>query len=177
MHYVFNNATPPNVSNLFTYSSKIHLHNIQFSVAGNFYLKHSRMDHKKNSFSRSGAKIWNSIPNSDHALPEYIFKNTLQSLLLDILIHEDTYVDLRTLINIFSKYKINFSLISFKHCFMLPILNVCTHCLVNSIHVDVPVSVFFIVILEVVPVISFLFLPAQLARLFWGQGSMVMICI
>ena len=100
---VFNNVTPPIVSNLFTYSSsnlftyssKLHPHNT---------LKHSRTDHMKNSFSRIGAKIWNSIPGSDHALLKYKFKDTLQSRLLDILIQEDTYVGVRTLVHIFSKY-------------------------------------------------------------------------
>ena len=93
---VFNNVTPPIVSNLFTYSSKLHHHNTRFSVAGNFYLKHSRTDHMKNSFSRIGAKIWNSIPDSDGALPKYKFKDTLQSRLLDILIEEDNYIGVRT---------------------------------------------------------------------------------
>ena len=59
----------------------------------------------KNSLSRTGAKIWNSILDSDRALPKYKFiKNTLQHRLLDILIQEDTYVGVRTLIDIFSKY-------------------------------------------------------------------------
>ena len=48
--------------------------------------------------------MWNSIPGSDRALPKYKFKNTLQSRLLDILIQEDTYVGVRTLFDIFSKY-------------------------------------------------------------------------
>ena len=96
MHNVFNNVMPPIVSNLFTYFSKIHHHNTRFSAAGNFYLKHSRTDHLKNSFSRIGAKIWNSIPDSDRALPIYKFKDTLQSRLLDILTQEDTYVGVRT---------------------------------------------------------------------------------
>ena len=50
----------------------------------------------KNSFSRIGAKIWNSILDSDRVLPKYKFKNTLQSRLLGILIQEDTNVGLRT---------------------------------------------------------------------------------
>ena len=49
----------------------------------------------KNSFSTIGANIWNSIPDSDRALPKYKFKNTPQSRLLDILIQEDTYVGAR----------------------------------------------------------------------------------
>ena len=106
MNDVSNNVTPPSVSKLFTYSSKVRHHNTRFSAAGNFYIKHSRTDHMKNSFSRIGAKIWNCIPDSNRALPKYKFKNTLQSRLLDILILEDTgtYVDVRTSIDIFSKY-------------------------------------------------------------------------
>ena len=49
-------------------------------------------------FLRIGAKIWNSIPDSDRVLPKYKLKNTLQSRLLDILIQEDTNVGLRTLL-------------------------------------------------------------------------------
>ena len=104
MHDVSNNVTPPNVSNLFTYSSKVHHHNTQFSTAGNFYIKYLRTERMKNSFLRTGTKIRNSIPDSDRALPIYKFKNTPHSRLLDILIQEDTYVGVRTLIDIFSKY-------------------------------------------------------------------------
>ena len=63
----------------------------------------------KNSFSRIGAKIWNSIPDSDRVLPKYKFKNTLQSRLLDILIQEDTYiyVGLRTLLTYLVNIKLS----------------------------------------------------------------------
>ena len=113
-----------------------HFLKIYRSLFNHFYcsinIKHSRTDHIKNSLSRIGAKIWNSIPNSDRALPKYKFKNTLQRRLLDILIQEDTYVGVRTLIGIFSKYKI-FSLISFIPCFIYLFWNTCIHCLLNSI--------------------------------------------
>ena len=58
-----------------------------------------------------------SIPDSDRALPKYKFKNTLQSRLLDILIQEDTYVGVRTLIDIFVNINF-FSLISLIPCFI-----------------------------------------------------------
>ena len=66
--------------------------------------KYLRTERMKNSFSRTGAKIRNSIPDSDRALPIYKFKDTPHIRLLDILIEEDTYVGVRTLIDIFSKY-------------------------------------------------------------------------
>ena len=104
MHDVFNNVTPPNISKIFTCSSQIHHHYTRFSAAGNFYIEYSRTDHKKNSFLSIGAKIWNGIADSHRALPKYKFKNFLQSRLMDILIQEDNYVGVQTLIKIFSKY-------------------------------------------------------------------------
>ena len=80
---------------------------IQYLCTGNFHIKHSRTDQVKNSFSRIGAKIWNSIPDSDRVLPKYKFKNTLQSRLLDILIQEDTNVGLRTLLTYLVNIKLS----------------------------------------------------------------------
>ena len=61
----------------------------------------------KNSFSRIGAKTRNSIPDRDRALPKCKFKNTLQSRLLNILIQEDTYVGLRTLLTYLVNIKLS----------------------------------------------------------------------
>ena len=90
------------------------------------------MDHLKKSFSRTGAKIWNSIPNSGRVLPKYKFKNTPKSWPLNILIQEDTYVGVRTLIDILRKYYI-FGLISFTPYFIYLFSNICILCLVNLI--------------------------------------------
>ena len=80
---------------------------IQYLCTDNFHIKHSRTDQVKNSFSRIGAKIWNSIPDSDRVPPRYKFKNTLQSRLLDILIQEDTNVGLRTLLTYLVNIKLS----------------------------------------------------------------------
>ena len=92
MHDVSNNVTPPNVSNLFSYSSKVHYHNTRFSAAGNFFIKHSRTEHIKTRFQELVQKYGIVFSDSDRALPNDKFKNTLQSRLLDILIQEDTLI-------------------------------------------------------------------------------------
>ena len=46
----------------------------------------------KYSFSRFGARIWNSVPQSMRVLPEHKFKASLDQLLLHILELEDTYM-------------------------------------------------------------------------------------
>ena len=40
--------------------------------------------------------MWNSVPNSDRALPKYQFKDILLNQQLDILTQENTYVAVNT---------------------------------------------------------------------------------
>ena len=54
MHDVFNNPTPPHISNIFTYQPNIHSYNIQLSSKGNFYIEYSRLNWQSESFSRYG---------------------------------------------------------------------------------------------------------------------------
>ena len=62
--------------------SKINHHNTGFSMSGNLNLQYSRTDHLKNSFSSIGAKIWNSVLNSDRNLPKYQFKDISYTFVL-----------------------------------------------------------------------------------------------
>ena len=55
---------------------------------------------KKNSFSRTGTKIWNSIPLHLRKLPKFSFKKTLHTKLLQILSAEDNYVELSIIISV-----------------------------------------------------------------------------
>ena len=58
----------------------------------------------KYSFSRFGARIWNSIPQRIRVPPKHKFKASLHQLLLE---SEDRYVDTPTLINKLSKLTSN----------------------------------------------------------------------
>ena len=51
-----------------------------------------RLNLLKYSFSRFGARIWNSVPQSMRVLPENKFKASLDQLLLHILELGDTYM-------------------------------------------------------------------------------------
>ena len=98
MHDVSNNLTPPDISTLFTYSNSIHHHHSRFSSKNNFYIKRSRINELKNSFSRIVATIWNSVPPDIRKLSKHNFKKKLHEALLKVLSLEDTYVDVSTLI-------------------------------------------------------------------------------
>ena len=105
MHDVFNKQTPCNISNLFTCSNELHNYNTRFSLAGNYYIN-SRCNHLLKSFSRLGAKIWNSIPQELRKVPKFVFKANLQNRLLEVLMEEDDYVGIPFLIK---KFQNNYS--------------------------------------------------------------------
>ena len=99
MHDVSNNILSANISNLFLHPTQVHSYNTRFSETGSLTIKYSRTNQLKHSFSRFGARIWNSIPQSIRVLPKHKFKASLHQLLLHILELEDTYVDTPSLIN------------------------------------------------------------------------------
>ena len=103
MHDLFNKQTPCNISSLFTCLNELHNYNTRFSLAGNYYIKYSRCNHLLKSFSRLGAKIWNSIPQELRKVPKFVFKANLQNRLLEVLMEEEDYVGIPFLIKKISK--------------------------------------------------------------------------
>ena len=94
MYDVTNDWTPPNISNLFITSDKVHKHQTRSSAKGNYFIEYSRLNKQKNSFTRTGTKIWNSIPLNLRKLSKPSFKKAVHERLLQILSEEDAYVDL-----------------------------------------------------------------------------------
>ena len=91
MYDVRNKVAPQNIQNLFSNVSDIHSYRTRSSTSNVFYIKSSRTDHLKNSFSRFGARVWNEIPNSFKELPKKAFKQKLHETLLKLLHQEDSY--------------------------------------------------------------------------------------
>ena len=56
-----------------------------------------------NSFSRSGTKIWNEMPLTLRNLSKHDFKRKIKRVLFNILSSEDSYLDIR---NVIQKVKI-----------------------------------------------------------------------
>ena len=94
MYDVTNDWTPPNISNLFIASDRMHKHQTRSSAKGNYFIEYSRLNKQKNSFTRTGTKIWNSIPLNLRKLSKPSFKKAVHERLLQILSEEDAYVDL-----------------------------------------------------------------------------------
>jgi hypothetical protein len=82
---ISNNKVPSNISSLFKTVRQIHSYNTRASAAQNLYIKHSRTNILKNSFSRVGAKLWNQIPQDIKNLSKQLFKKKMKKSLFDRL--------------------------------------------------------------------------------------------
>jgi len=64
MFDVRNRTAPSNIQGLFQDISNVHSHNTPSSASNNFYTKSSRLSIQANSFSLTGVKVWNAIPQA-----------------------------------------------------------------------------------------------------------------
>ena len=63
----------------------MHTYKTCASTSEHFYTTESRLNVKRNAFSRVGVKIWNGIPQILKERPKKAFKRSLKAILLDIL--------------------------------------------------------------------------------------------
>ena len=85
MYDVNKNTAPDNILKLFSRISSVHTYNTRASTSEHFYTKESRLNVKRNAFSRVGVKIWNGIPQILKERPKKAFKRSVKATLLDIL--------------------------------------------------------------------------------------------
>ena len=78
--------------------------NTKKNVTQNFYIKKSKLEIERKSFSRIGAKLWNEIPSKLRTLPKLIFKRKIHMILFNILESEDSYEDVESIIAKVRKY-------------------------------------------------------------------------
>ena len=89
---------PRNIRDLFQDISNIHPYNTRSSASHNFYTQNSRLSIQLNSFSRIGTKIWNEMPLTLRNLSKHDFKRKIKTVLFNILSSEDSYLDIRNVI-------------------------------------------------------------------------------
>ena len=83
---------------LFSRISSVHTYSTRASTSEHFYTKESRLNVKRNAFSRVRIKIWNGVPQILKERPKKTVKRSLKAMLLDILQTEDSYIDVDTII-------------------------------------------------------------------------------
>ena len=93
MYDVGHKIAPSKIQKQFQDISNIHPHYTRSSASNNFYTQSSRLSIQLNSFSRTGSTIWNGIPFTLRNLRKSAFTRKITSLLFDILISEDSYLE------------------------------------------------------------------------------------
>jgi len=87
MHDVAHDSVPLNLKNLFRSS------NTRFSSAGNYYVNPSRTNVMRNTISRLGPNLWNSLNNNTRELRRKSFKTEVHNMLLSFLASEDICIE------------------------------------------------------------------------------------
>ena len=70
MYDVNKNTAPDNILKLFSRISSVHTYNTR---SEHFYTTESRLNVKRNAFSRVGVKVWNGIPQILKGRPKKSF--------------------------------------------------------------------------------------------------------
>ena len=101
---VNNDVIPSQLKDLFIPTLKIHSCNTRSSVSNNFYIKKSKLEIERKSFSIIGSKLWKEIPTKPRTLPKLIFKRKIRFILFNILESKVSYEDLESIISKVRKY-------------------------------------------------------------------------
>ena len=92
MYDISTNKAPSLIQQLFTRPGNVHGYGTRSATRGNYYVKSSRLEIQKNSFSHSGTCVWNSLPLKLRHVNKRRFRKELHVSLLNILESENEYI-------------------------------------------------------------------------------------
>ena len=98
MYGISTNEAPSLIQQLFTKAGNVHGYGTRSATRGNYYVKSSRLEIQKNSFSRSGTSVWNSLPLKLRHVNKRRFKKKLHVSLFNILESENNFIGVSELI-------------------------------------------------------------------------------
>ena len=105
MHSINCKTAPSKLLDLFTRAVSVHSYNTRSASTGRFYIKHSIIKQQSHSFSCMGCKLWNGLPEHLQTKNKTSFKICLQQTLLQLLEHEENYVDVHILMKIIPSFR------------------------------------------------------------------------
>ena len=105
MYDISTNEAPSLIQQLFTKAGNVHGRGTRSATRGNYYVKSSRLEIKKDSFLRSGTCFWNSLALKLRHVNKSRFKKELRVSLLNILESENEHIGVSELITRLPKVK------------------------------------------------------------------------
>ena len=98
MYDISTNKAPSLIQQLFTKAGNVHGYGTRSATRGNYYVKSSRLEIQKKSFSRSVTCVWNSLPRKVRHVNKHRFKKELHVSLFNILESDNKYIGVSELI-------------------------------------------------------------------------------
>ena len=92
MHNV-RQAVPDNLRGMFRLTTDVHNSLTRSASNQSYYVDKSRTEKMKRSFARTGAVIWNGLPQFLKSLRKYQFKAKIKQILSEILQKTDDYIE------------------------------------------------------------------------------------
>ena len=99
MHDASYRIAPVLIRKLFTKTEDVHSYSTRSAYSGNFYVKFSKLETQKFSFSRLGSCIYNCLPVGLRNEGKKKFKQQLRTLLKQMLENEDDYIGVDKIIS------------------------------------------------------------------------------
>ena len=96
---VTNNIAPSNISYSFLKTTDVHHYATRSSTKDDFYVEHSKLEKVRNSFLRTGPKVWNALPSDFRNLSKFTFQKKLKHRLVELLAKADDYLEITQIIH------------------------------------------------------------------------------
>ena len=96
---VTNNIAPSNISYSFLKTTDVHHYATRSSTKDDFYVEHSKLEKVRNSFLRTGPKVWNALPSDFQNLSKFTFQKKLKHRLVELLAKADDYLEITQIIH------------------------------------------------------------------------------
>ena len=96
---VTNNVAPSNISYSFLKTTDVHHYATRSSTKDDFYVEHSKLEKVRNSFLRTGPKVWNALASEFRNLSKFTFQKKLKHRLVELLAKVDDYLEFTQIIH------------------------------------------------------------------------------
>ena len=96
---VTNNVATSNISYSFLKTTDVHHYATRSSTKDDFYVEHSKLEKVRNSYLRTGPKVWNALPSEFRNLSKFTFQKKLKHRLVELLAKADDYLEITQIIH------------------------------------------------------------------------------
>ena len=87
-----------NIRYSFLKTTDVHHYSTRSATKDDFYVEHSKSEKVRNSFLRTGPKVWHALPSEFRHLSKFTFQKKLKYRLVELLEKADDYLEITQII-------------------------------------------------------------------------------